>query len=189
MFTGDALLIRGCGRCDFQQGNAGTLYDSISSQIFSLPDSCLVYPGHDYNGRTISSVAEEKAYNARIGGGASKQDFVGYMDAMQLPHPKQIDIALSANMVSGEPEDGKMPAEPDWAPVVVTFAGVMDIPGNVLAGNWRAMVYIDDKSSPEQEAALLALYTGKLGGPVADLVKLIGEVVGVERVPITFNLA
>ena len=70
----------------------------------------------------------------------------------------------------------------------LTFAGVMDIPGNVLAGNWRAMVYIDDKSSPEQEAALLALYTGKLGGPVADLVKLIGEVVGVERVPITFNL-
>jgi len=70
----------------------------------------------------------------------------------------------------------------------LTFAGVMDIPGNVLAGNWRAMVYIDDKSTPQQEEALLNLYTGKLGGPVADLVKLIGEVVGVERVPITFNL-
>ena len=70
----------------------------------------------------------------------------------------------------------------------LTFAGVMDIPGNVLAGNWRAMVYIDDKSTPEQEEALLNLYTGKLGGPVADLVKLIGEVVGVERVPITFEL-
>ena len=65
----------------------------------------------------------------------------------------------------------------------LTFAGVMDIPGNVLAGNWRAMVYIDDKSTPEQEEALLNLYTGKLGGPVADLVKLIGEVVGVERFP------
>ncbi len=70
----------------------------------------------------------------------------------------------------------------------LTFAGVMDIPGNVLAGNWRAMVYIDDKSSPEQQEALLNLYTGKLGGPVADLVKLIGEVVGVERVPITFDI-
>ena len=70
----------------------------------------------------------------------------------------------------------------------ITFAGVMDIPGNVLAGNWRAMVYIDDKSTPQQEEALLNLYTGKLGGPVADLVKLIGEVVGVERVPITFDL-
>ena len=70
----------------------------------------------------------------------------------------------------------------------LTFAGVMDIPGNVLAGNWRAMVYVDDKSSPQQQEALLNLFTGKLGGPVADLVKLIGEVVGVERVPITFDL-
>ena len=70
----------------------------------------------------------------------------------------------------------------------LTFAGVMDIPGNVLAGNWRAMVYIDDKSTPEQQEALLNLYTGKLGGPVADLVKLIGEVVGVERVPIIFDI-
>ena len=70
----------------------------------------------------------------------------------------------------------------------LTFAAVMDIPGNVLAGNWRAMVYMDDKSTPEQETALLNLYTGKLGGPVADLVKLIGEVVGVERVTIKFDL-
>ena len=70
----------------------------------------------------------------------------------------------------------------------LTFAGVMNIPGNVLAGNWRAMVYMDDKSTPQQEEALLNVYTGKLGGPVADLVKLIGEVVGVERVPITFDL-
>ena len=70
----------------------------------------------------------------------------------------------------------------------LTFAAVMDIPGNVLAGNWRAMVYMDDKSTPQQEEALLNLYTGKLGGPVADLVKLVGEVVGVERVPIKFDL-
>ncbi len=70
----------------------------------------------------------------------------------------------------------------------LTFVGLMDIPGKVLDGNWRAMVYIDDKSTPQQEEALLNLYTGKLGGPVADLVKLIGEVVGVERVPITFDL-
>ena len=76
-FTGDALLIRGCGRADFQQGNADTLYDSISEQILSLPDSCLIYPGHDYHGRTVSSVAEGKAFNARIGSGANKGDFVG----------------------------------------------------------------------------------------------------------------
>lgn len=149
VFTGDALLIRGCGRCDFQQGNAGTLYDSISDQILSLPDSCLIYPGHDYNGRTVSSVVEEKAYNARIGGGASKQDFVGYMDAMQLPHPKHIDIALPANMVSGEPEDGKMPTEPDWAPVVVTFAGVMEVEPAWVAEH-RADIHLLDVREPEE---------------------------------------
>ncbi len=70
----------------------------------------------------------------------------------------------------------------------LTLAGLMDIPGNVLNGNWRSMVYVDDKSTPQQEEALLNLFTGKLGGPVADLVKLIGEVVGVERVPIDFDL-
>ena len=120
-FTGDALLIRGCGRSDFQQGNANTLFDSINDQILSLPASCLIYPGHDYNGRTVSSVEEEKKYNARIGGNASRKDFVGYMSAMRLPHPKHIDVALPANMTSGKPES--MPAEPDWAPVKTTFAG------------------------------------------------------------------
>ena len=70
----------------------------------------------------------------------------------------------------------------------LTLAGVMDIPGNVLKGNWRAMVYVDDKSTPQQQEAILNVWTGKLGGPVADLVKLIGEVVGVERVPIAFDL-
>jgi sulfur dioxygenase len=67
-FTGDALLVRGCGRCDFQQGNAHSLWSSITEQILSLPDSCLLYPGHDYTGRTMTSVAEEKAFNARLGG-------------------------------------------------------------------------------------------------------------------------
>ena len=69
-FTGDCLLIRGAGRCDFQQGNAGTLYRSITEQIFSLPDDCLIFPGHDYRGRTVSSVGEERKHNPRIGGQA-----------------------------------------------------------------------------------------------------------------------
>jgi len=71
-FTGDALLVRGCGRCDFQQGNAHTLWNSITEQILALPDSCLLYPGHDYTGRTVTSVAEEKAFNARLGGDATE---------------------------------------------------------------------------------------------------------------------
>lgn len=86
-FSGDALLVRGCGRCDFQQGNPHTLWASITQQLFSLPDSCLLYPGHDYEGRAVSSVVEEKAFNARLGGMATERDFVGHMESMQLPHP------------------------------------------------------------------------------------------------------
>jgi sulfur dioxygenase len=84
-FTGDALLVRGCGRCDFQQGDAHTLWRSITEQLFTLPESCLLYPGHDNTGRMVSSVAEEKAFNARLGGGAIERDFVGYMQNMKLP--------------------------------------------------------------------------------------------------------
>lgn len=86
-FSGDALLVRGCGRCDFQQGNPHTLWASITQQLFSLPDSCLLYPGHDYEGRTVSSVVEEKAFNSRLGGMATERDFVGHMESMKLPHP------------------------------------------------------------------------------------------------------
>ena len=146
-FTGDALLIRGCGRSDFQQGDAATLYDSINSQILSLPDTCLIYPGHDYSGRTVSSVGEEKAHNARIGGNASKQDFVGYMDAMQLPHPKHIDVALPANLVSGKPET--LPEEPDWAPVVQTFAGVLEVEPDWVAEHFSD-IYLVDVREPQE---------------------------------------
>jgi len=146
-FTGDALLIRGCGRCDFQQGNAATLFDSITDRIFTLPDDCLVYPAHDYNGRTVSTVAEEKVYNERIGGGASKSDFIGYMNAMQLPHPRRIDIALPANMVSGKPE--VLPAEPGWAPVRMTFAGVPEVEPDWVAAN-QDKVHLLDVREPEE---------------------------------------
>jgi sulfur dioxygenase len=89
-FTGDCLLIRGAGRCDFQEGNASILYRSITEQIFSLPDDSLIFPGHDYSGRTMSSVGEERAHNPRIGGHADERDFVGFMENLNLPHPKQI---------------------------------------------------------------------------------------------------
>ncbi|MHA7880788.1 MAG: MBL fold metallo-hydrolase [Saccharospirillum sp.] len=126
-FTGDTVLIRGCGRSDFQQGNAATLYHSITDKIFNLPDDCAIYPAHDYNGRTRSSVGEEKQFNARAGGGASENDFVGYMNAMRLPHPKKLDIALPANLRSGEPEDGEIPKAPDWADIRITFSGVPEV--------------------------------------------------------------
>jgi sulfur dioxygenase len=103
-FTGDALLVRGAGRTDFQRGDPHALFRSIREQLFTLPDECIVYPGHDYEGRTASTIGEEKAYNPRIGGDAREEDFVGYMKNLGLPHPKQLAIAVPANLRAGLPE-------------------------------------------------------------------------------------
>lgn len=100
VFTGDALLIRAAGRTDFQSGDAGALYDSITRQLFTLPDSTLVYPGHDYAGRTVTSVAEEKRWNARIAG-RSREQFIEVMRALNLPEPTRIHEAVPANQACG----------------------------------------------------------------------------------------
>lgn len=99
VFTGDALLIRGCGRTDFQQGDAEQLYDSVHTQILSLPPDTLVYPGHDYKGCNVSTVKEEKLYNPRLS--KTKEEFLQIMKDLKLPHPKQIDVAVPANMLCG----------------------------------------------------------------------------------------
>ncbi len=101
VFTGDALLIDGCGRTDFQQGNAGTLYDSIHKQLFSLPDETIVYPGHDYKGRLSSTIGYERLNNSRLGQNRSREDFIELMNNLNLPYPKQIDKALPANQACG----------------------------------------------------------------------------------------
>lgn len=103
VFTGDALLIGGCGRTDFQQGNAGQLYDSIHHQLFSLPPDTLVYPGHDYQGNTVSTIKQEMAKNPRLGEGKSRKAFVEIMDHLNLAYPKYIDQALPANQACGRP--------------------------------------------------------------------------------------
>ena len=100
VFTGDALLIRSCGRCDFQGGSAETLYDSIQ-RLFALPDETYVYPAHDYGGRTVSSIWEEKQYNEMIGGGVDKAEFVRRVNAMELSLPAKIHVAVPANQVCG----------------------------------------------------------------------------------------
>uniref|UniRef100_A0A383W3C2 persulfide dioxygenase n=1 Tax=Tetradesmus obliquus TaxID=3088 RepID=A0A383W3C2_TETOB len=99
VFSGDALLIRSCGRTDFQQGDAALLYDNIHNKIFSLPDDTLIYPGHDYKGRTVSSVAEEKTLNTRLT--KPKEQFVQLMADLNLPLPKQIQRSLPANLKDG----------------------------------------------------------------------------------------
>mmetsp|Transcript_55930 Transcript_55930/g.132686 ORF Transcript_55930/g.132686 Transcript_55930/m.132686 type:complete len:277 (+) Transcript_55930:1-831(+) len=98
-FTGDAILIRGCGRTDFQAGNAGNLYDNVHAQIFTLPDDCIIFPAHDYKGMTSATVGEEKTMNYRLS--KPREEFIQIMDNLNLPYPKQIDRALPLNMVCG----------------------------------------------------------------------------------------
>ena len=102
IFTGDALLIEGCGRTDFQNGDAATLYRSVHDKIFALGDETLVYPAHDYNQRQVSSVGQEKARNPRLGGGKSVDEFVAIMAGLNLPRPKKMDVAVPANRECGE---------------------------------------------------------------------------------------
>jgi glyoxylase-like metal-dependent hydrolase (beta-lactamase superfamily II) len=124
-FTGDALLIRGCGRTDFQQGDARTLYRSVHGKIFTLPESCAIYPGHDYHGRTRSTVGEEKRLNPRLGGGKSEAELVAIMQGLALSYPRKIDIAVPANARCGrlEGERGEsLPARADGSHVTEEVA-------------------------------------------------------------------
>lgn len=102
VFTGDSLFIGGCGRTDFQQGDAGTLFDSIHEQLFTLPGDTLIYPGHDYQGLTVSTIKQEMALNRRLGGGKSRDEFIHLMNELNLPYPKYIDKALPANQYCGQ---------------------------------------------------------------------------------------
>ncbi|KAJ2992234.1 hypothetical protein HDV02_003192 [Globomyces sp. JEL0801] len=99
VFTGDAVLIRGCGRTDFQGGDAGALYDNIHQHIFTLPNDTIIYPAHDYKGILCSSVGEEKSFNPRLT--KTKEEFVQFMKNLGLPYPKKIDASLPANLKCG----------------------------------------------------------------------------------------
>jgi glyoxylase-like metal-dependent hydrolase (beta-lactamase superfamily II)/rhodanese-related sulfurtransferase len=149
-FTGDAVLIRGCGRTDFQQGSASTLYRSVREQIFPLPDECLIYPAHDYRGLTASSVGEEKLYNPRLAASVGERDFVGYMDNLGLAHPKQMDAAVPANLQCGRPQDARAFAdEPAWAPLTYTFAGIWELQPEWLEEHRRAVQVVDVREPEE----------------------------------------
>lgn len=95
-FTGDALLIGGCGRTDFQDGDAGALYDSITGRLFTLPDGTIVCPAHDYHGKTQSTIGEERRTNPRLAG-KSRAEFIDIMASLQLPKPSAIDAVVAAN--------------------------------------------------------------------------------------------
>jgi len=104
VFTGDTLLINGCGRTDFQSGSAEALYRSITQVLFALPDATTVWPAHDYQGRTHTTIGAEKAGNPRIAG-KTKAEFIAIMDRLGLPKPKRIDEAVPANLTSGMRHD------------------------------------------------------------------------------------
>jgi glyoxylase-like metal-dependent hydrolase (beta-lactamase superfamily II)/rhodanese-related sulfurtransferase len=174
-FTGDCLLIRGSGRTDFQQGDARAMYRSVRSQILSLPPSCLLYPAHDYRGLTVTSVAEERRYNPRLGGEIGESDFVGYMNNLGLPHPKLIDIAVPANLRCGRPEtDTALPAEPGWAPLTFTFAGIWEIQPQALEEH-ADRIQIVDVRQPDEYNGSLGHIKGTRLIPLGELVARAGE--------------
>lgn len=106
ILTGDCLLIDGCGRTDFQNGDSAQLYKTITGKLFTLPDETLVYPAHDYNGRQVSSIGQEKTRNPRVGDNKSEAEFIRIMAELDLPYPKFIDFAVPGNRLCGEcPED------------------------------------------------------------------------------------
>jgi glyoxylase-like metal-dependent hydrolase (beta-lactamase superfamily II)/rhodanese-related sulfurtransferase len=177
-FTGDCLLIRGSGRTDFQEGDPAAMYRSIREQIFTLPDDCLLYPAHDYRGLTVTSVAEERRFNPRIGGEIAVGDFTGYMRNLRLAHPKMLDVAVPANLRCGRPEgddaDAAALAEPNWAPLHYSFAGVWEIDPHGLEEQARAVQILDVREPDE--------FTGPLGHihaavliPLGQLAERIGE--------------
>jgi glyoxylase-like metal-dependent hydrolase (beta-lactamase superfamily II) len=101
LFTGDALLINGCGRTDFQSGDAKALYHSVTQKMFTLDDETIVYPGHDYNGFTSSTIGREKAFNPRLGNNKTEQEFVAIMDSLILEPPARIEVAVPGNLQCG----------------------------------------------------------------------------------------
>ena len=176
-FTGDALLIRGAGRTDFQQGNASSLFRSVREQIFTLPVDCLLYPGHDYSGRMVTTVAEERAHNPRIGDGVREEDFVGYMENLGLPHPQRMDAAVPANLQCGAPEDpDSAPHPPDWGPVIRTFAGVWQIEPEWVHHNAGSLRVVDVREREEVTASPMGLVPGSIVIPLSELRDRVSEV-------------
>ena len=170
-FTGDCLLIRGSGRTDFQQGDPRQMYRSIREQIFTLPDAALLYPAHDYRGLTVTSVLEERRYNPRLGGDVGEGDFVGYMNNLGLAHPKKMDVAVPANLKCGRPEAGfDLPADPGWATLRYTFAGIWEIEPHALEEHADGVQILDVREQSE--------FSGPLGHIRGAVLIPLGELAG-----------
>jgi glyoxylase-like metal-dependent hydrolase (beta-lactamase superfamily II)/rhodanese-related sulfurtransferase len=170
-FTGDCLMIRGSGRTDFQQGDATAMYRSVHDRIFSLPADCLLYPAHDYRGLTVTSVAEERRFNPRLGGEIAVGDFAGYMKNLRLAHPKLIDVAVPANLRCGQPaNEAELARDPTWAPLHYTFAGIWEIDPHGLEEHVHDVQVLDVREPDE--------FTGPLGHIDGAILIPLGELAG-----------
>jgi len=177
VFTGDALLIRGAGRTDFQQGNAEQLFRSVRERILSLPPDYAVYPAHDYDGRCSSTISEERRFNPRLGDGVREEDFVGYMHNLGLPHPKKLNVAVPANLVCGKPSEGaERPHLPDWGPVVRTYAGVLQVEPDWVHQHAPELTIIDVREIDEVKATEMGLLPRSTILPLSTLRQRLGEV-------------
>jgi glyoxylase-like metal-dependent hydrolase (beta-lactamase superfamily II)/rhodanese-related sulfurtransferase len=173
-FTGDCLLVRGSGRTDFQEGDPGAMYRSVRQQIFNLPDSCLLYPAHDYRGLTVTSVGEERRFNPRLGGEIGEADFTGYMKNLRLAHPKKMDVAVPANLKCGRPETNPDVTDPNWAPLKYTFAGIWEIDPHGLEEHTRGVQILDVREATEFGGPLGHI-RGAILIPLGELAERAGE--------------
>lgn len=156
VFTGDSLLINGCGRTDFQSGNAAALYRSITEVLFALPDATIVWPGHDYQGRSHSTIGAEKAGNARVAG-KTLAEFMTIMNELHLPKPKRLDEAVPANLSSGlrhdagAPSGGAQHADESKPRPAIGYAG--DVTPQLAYDWWQKgeAVLLDVRSDAERE--------------------------------------
>jgi rhodanese-related sulfurtransferase len=157
VFTGDALLIRGCGRTDFQEGSASELYRSVRDKLFTLPPETLVCPAHDYKGRTLSSIAEETEYNPRLGGGRTLAEFEATMSALKLDPPKRMALAVPANLACGGAalaEQGPPDLDKSWAPINDSAAGVPEVGASWLSHHLDTVTVIDVRELDEYRSDL-----------------------------------
>lgn len=166
-FTGDTLLIRGCGRTDFQQGDARTLFASVHEKIFTLPGPTELYPAHDYKGRTSTTVDEELRHNPRLGGGRTVEEFVEIMDALNLPYPSRIDEALPANSNCGVAP---------WAPIENTHGGVPEVTIRwVQEESEAASARVIDVREREEWDSPMGRVPGSLHTPLAEVVRSVAD--------------
>lgn len=147
LFTGDALLIRSCGRTDFQQGSSDKLFESVRGKLFQFPEETIVYPGHDYRGLTSTTIGVEKKYNARLNESITQDAFKKIMSELKLANPKKIHEAVPANLACGRSKDGRVihPQVVDGIPEVT----VADVNGRAEAVQRRQLRLIDVRRSDE----------------------------------------